>query len=243
MLAYKKIGQGSQVVVVLHGWSLLADRAEDFLAELTQHYTVLLPRLPGYGGAPDDPETQSMDYILEQIKDVFDAENIEQSHLVGFSMGAQIATHFAKRYPEKVDKIVLAGARPPEKQWRLASLLANIPGLPLVVRRIPPLEYLVVDWGYDQARRLTPGREKQHFRAGDATVHGAFDSLVAQVREYENPFELKQPVLFIYGEYDRMRPPKWEERWPIEVVPGAGHNALAVGGRELARKVARFLNA
>lgn len=230
-----------QTLVILHGWSLLADRAEELLQELRKHYLISLPRMPGYGGLPDTPSAESMDFLLDELHETLARQGVQNCHLLGFSMGAQISVHFAQRYPDMVERLVLIGARPPEKQWHWLNLLARLPELARAIRLMSWLEYGIVDWAFAQARKLTPGKEIQHFRPGDASLHGAYDSLVAQAGRYLNPFETKQPTLYVYGELDRMRPKDIPPGKTVEIVPGVGHNALMAGGRGLAKKITQFL--
>jgi len=78
----------------------------------------------GKSGKPHDPAA----YGLEMVNDVvrlLDHLEIEQAHLVGFSMGAEIALKTAARHPARVRSAVLAGSGWSDdsvyESWRLAA--------------------------------------------------------------------------------------------------------------------------
>ena len=242
MLTHALVGVGSGTpIIIFHGWAALLRPEQSLFSRLAERFTLCFIYLPGYNGTPDNNSSTSLPQIIEEVDQLVQKLGFTRFHLLGFSMGAQIATHYATMYPEKVEKLVLIGARPPEKQRAWQNLLSRVPGLVSLSQRIPWLEYVIVNRGFAFAQQLTPGREKKNFEVRNITVRGAFNSLVAQLAEYQNPFTLEQPVLFIYGELDKMQPKKLPNKREVIIVPQAGHSVFNENNSELAQKITQFL--
>jgi pimeloyl-ACP methyl ester carboxylesterase len=88
---------------------------------LRKNFNIHAPDLPGFGrghGPPladDAAAGTKLDYICDFLHGYLLEHQITEAHLVGHSFGAYICTHFAKRYPDLVVKLILvdiAGAFP-----------------------------------------------------------------------------------------------------------------------------------
>lgn len=110
---YHDTGKGFPVVMV-HGsgpgvtawanWRLI-------MPELAQDRRVIAPDMLGFGYTERPADVQySKEIWVEQLKDLFDALNIEQADLVGNSFGGSISLAFAIAYPERVRRLVLMGS-------------------------------------------------------------------------------------------------------------------------------------
>lgn len=58
---------------------------------------------------PEDPEAYSQDILVDDLRALLDHLGIQQAHVVGFSMGGNVALNLAIRYPECCRSIVVAG--------------------------------------------------------------------------------------------------------------------------------------
>ncbi len=99
-LNYSKKGSGPAVVLI-HGfpdssriWTEIADN-------LSRHFTVLTPDLPGSGGTPLTRPTL-LPEMADGIMDMLRKEHISSSVIAGHSMGGYTALAFARAYPEAV---------------------------------------------------------------------------------------------------------------------------------------------
>lgn len=110
---YHDTGKGFPVVMV-HGsgpgvtawanWRLI-------MPELAQDRRVIAPDMLGFGYTERPAGVQySKEIWVQQLKDLFDALNIEQADLVGNSFGGSISLAFAIAYPERVRRLVLMGS-------------------------------------------------------------------------------------------------------------------------------------
>ncbi|WP_367651409.1 alpha/beta fold hydrolase [Cupriavidus basilensis] len=97
------------VVILLHG---AAGSLENFLAniaEYARHFRVLAIDMVGAGWTdkPDYPYTPNV--YVKHLRGFMDALGIERAALVGNALGSTVAVYFAKRWPERVRRLVLVG--------------------------------------------------------------------------------------------------------------------------------------
>jgi pimeloyl-[acyl-carrier protein] methyl ester esterase len=106
-LHQQTFGTGKSIVLV-HGWAMHSGIWHDFAMQLAQYYQVTCIDLPGHG------HSESLDtFTLEQVADALvDAVADEQSCWLGWSLGATIVMDIAKRYPERVNSLVLVAGNP-----------------------------------------------------------------------------------------------------------------------------------
>jgi pimeloyl-ACP methyl ester carboxylesterase len=81
-----------------------------FHQELSKGFDVIAPAHPGFGATEGVEETDSMEDLVFHYLDVLDGLGLERANFVGVSYGGWIAAEFAVRYPERVEKLVLADA-------------------------------------------------------------------------------------------------------------------------------------
>ena len=103
-LYYEAAGKG-ETVVLIHGFALDNRQWDSQWSKLNKRYRVIRYDVRGFGQSarardPHDP--------TDDLKALLDSLGITQTHLVGAGMGANIALHFAARYPQRVLKIVAA---------------------------------------------------------------------------------------------------------------------------------------
>ncbi len=93
---YRKAGKGNAVVLI-HGF------AEDsqgwaFQQEfLQQHFTVIVPDLPGSGHSTADNTDWSMEMFADGIQAILEEEQIRTAIIIGHSMGGYIALAFCRK--------------------------------------------------------------------------------------------------------------------------------------------------
>ena len=75
-------------------------------------YNVYAIDLPGHGRSEGKP-LQSAEAMADWVKDLLDALGVQQSAIVGHSMGSLVAIDFASRYPEQTRSLCLLGTSAP----------------------------------------------------------------------------------------------------------------------------------
>ncbi len=91
--------------MLVHGFTLDSRMWVPQRAALNKRFQVICYDVRGFGrssraAGPYDPAADLL-ALLDTLR-------IERAHLVGLSMGANVALHFASRYPERVRKVVAA---------------------------------------------------------------------------------------------------------------------------------------
>lgn len=80
---------------------------------------VTLFDLRGHGLSSTPHEGYSVDALVDDVRELFDAVGISQGHVVAHSFGGLVALTLAHRHPERVKSLVLADVRIPAVQPQL----------------------------------------------------------------------------------------------------------------------------
>lgn len=95
-----------KAVVLLHGFCEDGLMWQHFAQELSNHYTVIAPNLPGFGSAPPLPGT-TLPYMAAAVRAMLQNLGISQYVVVGHSMGGYVALEMANQQPEALLGIML----------------------------------------------------------------------------------------------------------------------------------------
>ena len=143
---YVNFGQGSDALILIHGWTQSIDAWRDQIPDLAKRNRVIAIDLPGHGKS-DKPEVKySMDYFARAVEAVMRDAKVNRAVLVGHSMGTPIARQFYRKYPDKTLAIVivdgalkpfgdaammnglLAGLRSPNYKETIAQMFTGLSG-------------------------------------------------------------------------------------------------------------------
>ena len=117
-IVYAEAGTGD-IVIMLHGLGGSKDDWLQIAKYFTPNYRVIIPDLPGYGESSKSadininiiPQVEKLNLFAKELK-------LTKFHLVGISMGGDIAGNYAADYPEMVKTLALfdsAGVKEPTK--------------------------------------------------------------------------------------------------------------------------------
>lgn len=128
-LNFKKSGSGPPLVI-LHGLFGSLDNWFSIAKELVEHYTLYLVDQRNHG---DSPHAEEWNYavMVEDLKELFDAEGLEKVLLMGHSMGGKTVMNFAVKYPERVEKLIVADIAPRYYPVHHESILEGLNSLEL----------------------------------------------------------------------------------------------------------------
>lgn len=99
--------QNKPSLMLLHGWGLNGAAWDNVRQLLAPHYKLLIVDLPGHGYSRDEPLT-----TLDAAADAIANAMPHPMHLLGWSLGGQIALTVAYRHAALVDKLVLVSTTP-----------------------------------------------------------------------------------------------------------------------------------
>lgn len=138
-LAYEELGDGPQVVVLLHGL-LMDSRSNRGTARrlVAPGRRVVSLDLLGHGASdhPAHAAEHRMDVYAEQVIALLDHIGAPSAVLVGTSLGANVALFAAVRHPERVDGLVL---EMPVLEWAVPPAAMLFAPLLLAVHYAAPL--------------------------------------------------------------------------------------------------------
>ena len=125
-LHVERAGDGPPLVL-LHGFTGSTETWTPLAVTLDRFSTIAVD-LPGHGrsSAPADPTRYALPRFADDLAAVLDALNVDRAAVLGYSLGARAAMHFALGHPKRLAALVLESASPgigddDERAARLAS--------------------------------------------------------------------------------------------------------------------------
>ena len=95
-------------LVLLHGWGMHGGVWGDIGSTLSGNYAVRAIDLPGHGDSATPPHPCTLGSMADAIGVTLQSASI----LVGWSLGGMVALEIARRYPDRVARIVLIASTP-----------------------------------------------------------------------------------------------------------------------------------
>jgi abhydrolase domain-containing protein 6 len=109
-IVYAEGGTGD-TIIMLHGFSANKDHWLRFSKYFTPGYRVIIPDLPGFGESSKPPEAKyNIMSQVERLNLLVKELKLTKFHIVGNSMGGNIAGNFAATYPDMVKTLALFDA-------------------------------------------------------------------------------------------------------------------------------------
>ncbi|OYU46699.1 MAG: alpha/beta hydrolase [Burkholderiales bacterium PBB4] len=241
---YRELGKqngGTPVVFLVHLAAVLDNWDPRIIDGIAAKHHVIAFDNRGVGASSGSP-SNSMEQMADDAIRFIKAKGLKQVDLLGFSMGGMIAQEIVVKEPQLVRKMILAGTGPAGGEG--ISTVAGVANYDLMRGLLTgqdPKQYLFftrtpngIEAGKAFLARL---QERTAQRDTDISV----SSYVAQLQALsawgqKKPADLsvvKQPVLVVNGEHDRMVPTvnshDLARRLPnstLIIYPEAGHGGI-----------------
>jgi len=246
------IGTGKPLVM-LHGWGMHGGIWSDTAARLAQHFRVHCVDLPGHG-ASEPPAEFTLDGVVGHLAAHFD----KPITVCGWSLGGQIALHWAMREPEKIKRLILVTSTPcfaERNDWifgmpqqTLSQFAAGMEkDLNATLRRFLGLQVR----GSEHERELLAELRERLFGRDEPdidTLRGALAILRDSDLRSVLP-KIMQPALVIAGERDKLSPPEASKFMALSLpnargvtIEGAAHAPFISHREEFIAYVIEFMN-
>jgi pimeloyl-ACP methyl ester carboxylesterase len=253
-LAWRRLGEGSPLLLVNGYAATGADWDPGFLAALGESFTVICPDNRGVGGSELGAEELTIDGMAADLEALLDALEIERATVVGWSMGGFIAQRLAARAPARVAALALLATDPggadavpaaPE-DWRR---LTDHTGTPrerasrLISLLFPPALATEIDRQFGEVvaaaqAQLSPAA----LQAQEAAMESWHGGVQAGHKGADTP-----PTLIAHGELDAVIPVAnaavLTDHWPgarLEILSGCAHGLMAQEPQRLAHLIAQL---
>lgn len=222
-LAYTDRGSGMPLVF-LHAFPLNRSMWEPQVKALATRYRVIAPDLRGHGESDAPLWRYTMDQFAGDVVGLLDHLSLARAVFIGLSMGGYILLALQRKYPERLQALVLADTRAQAdtEEGRLnrfaLAQVAYREGAGAVAEAMLPR---LLSPASLQGRPDLVGQVRAIITSNQ--VSGIAGDLMAMADRPDSVPILKQiacPTLVIVGEADQATPPT-DARLMAEAIPGA----------------------
>ncbi|HEX3533221.1 MAG TPA: alpha/beta hydrolase [Gemmatimonadaceae bacterium] len=231
----------SPPVVFIHGWGCSVYVFRFNMPALAEAgFRVIAVDLKGHGlsDKPTTPDEYTIDSLVEHLRDILDALELERPALAGHSLGGSLIYHFAARYPERANCLGLlspVGLNGVPLMWLYRGLTPRL--LTPILRQVKPRVIVKL------ALRRVYGR-RAHFTERDVEEFLApsqFPEYALAMRELLHNYDwtagkhrqlttVDLPATGVWGSLDHMMPDDGMgvylpllPRVVLRAIPEAGH--------------------
>lgn len=126
-ISYQLFGEGP---AILFAHESTGDQSnwQAQVEHFSRRFTCITYNARGYppSDVPATPRSYSQDLFVADMLAVLDRLKVEQTHIVGLSMGSMTTLHFALSHPERAHSIVLAGTGPGQSRQAVEQFNAQV---------------------------------------------------------------------------------------------------------------------
>lgn len=128
-LNFKKTGAGKPLIIV-HGLFGSADNWFSIARDLERDFTLYLVDQRNHG---DSPHSEEWNYsvMADDLKELMDDEGLSSAFFMGHSMGGKTVMTLAMKYPELVDKLIVADISPRFYPLHHQQILEGLNAIPV----------------------------------------------------------------------------------------------------------------
>jgi pimeloyl-ACP methyl ester carboxylesterase len=246
------------LLLMIHGWTGSAEDWAPLLGVLPDRVRAIAIDLPGCGLSDKPDAAYDMPWFLDFLHGLCAVLGAPRVVLAGHSMGGQIAIHFATRYPDMVEKLILIdpyGLKGEEGGLRALAHLGPVVNLGFMLNT-----RFFIEWAM-RANVLYHSPPESLRTAVDSTAvsilgrNGA--RAIARItrrvigRAYVDALlpGIFQETLVLWGDHDRILPPHWGQafasrlpRVSLRIVADAGHMPMFERPAVVAEMIAQFVS-
>lgn len=250
MNTHYEISGTGETVTLIHGVGADSSSWARVTPVLEEHFRVLRYDLRGHGRSKKPPGPYQLDDFVGELRMLLDNLVIEQTHLVGFSLGGLVAQAFALAHPLRADKLVFLSTVANRSAEEKASVIKRAENLEH--GRLETNVSLALErWFSEDFRKKHPERVEQRLRklrCNDPRAYAAAYRVFAESDLGERLHRLTQPTLIATGEHDPGSSARMARFMHaqiagsrLEILPELRHSILVEAPELVARHLQEFL--
>ena len=251
-ICFHHMGKG-ELIIFLHGIGGNKNNWDLNIIKLSKFYHCVAWDTRGYGESEDYKGEFLFNDVVEDIMCIYRYFNKKKAHIVGLSMGGQIACFFYEKYPSFVKSLILC-----DTHFGLGNLnkieidkFINSRKKPLlsgfnpVDIAIPVAKSLIGNLKNKKAlNELVKSLSKLHKESYLKTIDASFKNFHDHI--FKN---IKIPTLVLVGRQDKLTPPAMAlkihelvENSDFEIIDNAGHLSNIENPEDFNNCILKFIN-
>jgi len=262
-LHVESYGSGAPLLLI-HGWGMHGGMWGGIAERLAEYFRVLAVDLPGHGfsvGRDSSRHSSDVgmnpDLLMDSLVDQLSAQFDEPLSVCGWSLGGQIALHWAMRYPQQISRLVLVASTPcfvRRPGWDCAMAAETLVEFSAVLQRDYAQtlrRFLALQVrGSERERELLAPLRGALMNRGEPDL-GALQAGLEILRDCDLRSVLpgiKQPALVICGERDTLTPQQAAHYLAAQLpaarlaeIKGAAHAPFLSHPDEFMMQLKRFM--
>ena len=209
---YEVIGDGDEVILILHGWKRSLNEWVPIAQNLSSRYRIILLDLPGFGGTSQSDKSYDTYEYATFVENFLKKLDINRYSLIGHSFGGRLGIIISSR-SNAIKKLILvdsAGIENKPFHLRLLNLFIN------------------------PVKKFIPEKVKSKFGSSDYKSSGKLKETFVKVvnQDLTHLFnKVKVPTIIIWGDKDSVldvsQTKVFKKEIPnstVRIVWGAGHS-------------------
>jgi pimeloyl-ACP methyl ester carboxylesterase len=244
-----------ETVLLVHGYGSSTASYAPVMDALAAHMRVLAVDLPGFGKSDRREGDYTPDALADVLADVLTQKGVQRAHVVGHSWGSSVVLAFARRHPDRLDRLVVISGWIYDEQLLPIMRWARVPGLGEALygtfyrNAIGERLYLNFVDPNLVTQKVVDEVEKQMGLEGALAAALAAARGMHRFAETEQDYRtIKNPTLLLWGRDDRGARLAFGERLARElphaqlvVLPRCGHIPMWECTGETAAALTTFL--
>src|SRR2546421_1855357 len=234
---YELIGEGEPLLLI-PGLGATCRLWDPIVPELAQHFTLIMLDNRGMGLSKAKKKPRNLADYSSDYSELLDYLNVDQSHVLGLSLGGIAAQRLAIDHPQKIKRLILMSCADRFAPYllRITQLLGHS------LRRFPRLLFLqtmellataplYLDEHVDEIDQMM--RDKCNDPVPKSAMATQLRCLLRSEVEPAN-YNIVNPTLVVAGEYDALIPACYAKIMANKIpgshfvlLKGAGHNPLS----------------
>jgi pimeloyl-ACP methyl ester carboxylesterase len=110
LVHYEVLGRGGRPVILLHGWIGSWRYWIPTMRQLQLKFRVYAIDLFGYGDSGKNPEKYPLEQQINMVDQFMKQLGVPKAAFLAHGLGAQVAVEFAKRFPDRVARMLIVSA-------------------------------------------------------------------------------------------------------------------------------------